>query len=51
MRRHEPYFDSLTNTWRVIAMDDDGFFFNVVPDAGGGGNAKDVAAALNRENN
>jgi len=47
MRWHDAYYDSETNRWKVIAKDDDGYYFNAVPDAGNEGNAKQVAAALN----
>lgn len=49
MRDHAPYFDNSINTWRVIAIDDDGYYFNVIPDAGDEGNAKLVAAAMNHQ--
>lgn len=48
MRWHEPYYDSSTNTWKVIAKDDDGYFFNVIPNAGSESSAKETASALNR---
>lgn len=48
MRHHEPYYDSDTNTWKVIAKDDDGYYFNVIPNAGDEESAKRTAWALNR---
>lgn len=47
MRWHEAYYDSITETWRVIAKDDDGYFFNVIPDAGDEETAKQTAGLLN----
>lgn len=47
MRWHEAYYDNIESVWRVIAKDNDGYWFNVVPDAGDMENAMTVAHALN----
>lgn len=49
MRRHAAYFDSETNNNRVICIDDDGYYFNVVTGCASIEIAKQLADALDKD--
>jgi hypothetical protein len=47
VRQYAPYYDSATSKYKVIQMDDDGYWFNFIEDAISIENAKEVSRVLN----
>lgn len=46
MRTYAAYYDNAKDRWKVIGKDHEGYWFNVIPDAGDMENAMNIAAAL-----
>jgi hypothetical protein len=47
VRQYAAYYDSATGKYKVIQIDDDGYWFNFIEDAISIENAKEVARVLN----
>lgn len=45
----DAYYNSNEDIWKVIKKDDDGYWFDHIPDAGNEESAKNLAYVLNKQ--